>query len=127
MDAIKEKFLNLYIESLSDEEQMAEFGIAREDFVANELKSIKKMRFKAMAQINKAKAETMKTSFIERLISTCTQSISLQELLVQRYPTVQFRNLDKLSEADLKQLSEDMELINLIEEIEDEQSSGKSS
>jgi hypothetical protein len=46
---------------------------------------------------------------------------------MQRYPAVNFRNLEKLSEADLKQLSEDMELINLIEEVEDaEQSTGKS-
>ena len=54
MDEIKDKFLDLYIESLSDEEQKAEFGIAREDFVANELKAIKQMRFKALAQLNKA-------------------------------------------------------------------------
>lgn len=125
MDAIKEKFLNLYIDSLSDDEQKAEFGITREDFVANELKAIKQMRFKALAQINKAKAESMFAKFKKQLTAAFNQSISLQELLAQRYPAVQFRNLDKLSEADLKQLSEDMELINLIEEIEDEQGSRK--
>ena len=42
---------------------------------------------------------------------------------MQRYPAVNFRNLEKLSEADLKQLSEDMELINLIEEVEDAEQS----
>lgn len=126
MDAIKEKFLNLYVESLSDEEQRTEFGIARQDFVANELRAIKQMRFKALAQLNKAKAETMLVSIKDRLVAALGQSISLQEILVQRYPAVQFRNLDKLSEADLKQLSEDMELINLIEEIEDEQGAGES-
>lgn len=126
MDEIKDKFLDLYIESLSDEEQKAEFGIAREDFVANELKAIKQMRFKALAQLNKAKAETMLASLKDRLVAALGQSISLQELLVQRYPAVQFRNLENLSETDLKQLSEDMELINLIEEIENEQGSGKS-
>ena len=127
MDAIKEKFLNLYVESLSDEEQRTEFGIARQDFVANELRAIKQMRFKALAQLNRAKAETMFNSLKDPLVAALGQSISLQELIVQRYPAVQFRNLDKLSEADLKQLSEDMELINLIEEIEDaEQSAGES-
>ena len=126
MDAIKEKFLNLYVDSLSDEEQRAEFGISRQDFVAKELKAIKQMRFKALAQLNKAKAETMLVSLKDRLVTAIEQSFSLQELLVQRYPAVQFRNLDKLSEADLKQLSEDMELINLIEEIENEQGTGKS-
>ena len=34
MDAIKEKFVNMYIDSLSDEEQEKEFGIAKSDFVA---------------------------------------------------------------------------------------------
>lgn len=126
MDTIKEKFLDLYIESLSAEEQREEFGIAREDFVRDEMKAIKQMRFKALAQLNKAKAESMFASLKERLTAAFNQSISLQELLAQRYPAVQFRNLDKLSEADLKQLSEDMELINLIEEMEDEQGSGKS-
>ncbi len=126
MDEIKEKFLNIYVDSLNEEEQRAEFGITRKDFVKNELKAIKQMRFKALAMLNKAKGETMLASLKDRLEAAMGQSISLQELLVQRYPAVQFRNLDKLSEADLKQLSEDMELINLIEEIEDEQSSGKS-
>lgn len=127
MDAIKEKYLNLYVDSLSDEEQKSEFGIAREDFIKNELKAIKQIRFKALAQLNKAKADTILASLKERLVAAIGQSISLQELLVQRYPAVQFRNLDKLSEADIKQLSEDMELINLIEEVEDaEQSTGES-
>ena len=126
MDAIKEKFLNLYVDSLSDEEQRAEFGITRQDFVVNELKTIKQIRFKALAQLNKAKAETMLSNLKDQLVAAIGQSVSLQELLVQRYPAVQFRNLDKLSEADLKQLSEDMELINMIEEIEDEQGPGKS-
>lgn len=126
MDAIKEKFLNLYVDSLSNEEQKNEFGIAREDFVTNELKAIKQIRFKALAQLNKAKTKTMLTSLKDRLVAAIGQSISLQELLVKRYPAVQFRNLDKLSEADIKQLSEDMELISLIEEVEYEQGSGRS-
>ena len=126
MDAIKEKFLNLYVDSLSNEEQKNEFGIAREDFVTYELKAIKQIRFKALAQLNKAKTKTMLTSLKDRLVAAIGQSISLQELLVKRYPAVQFRNLDKLSEADIKQLSEDMELIKLIEEIENEQGSGRS-
>ena len=43
MDAIKEKFVNMYIDSLSDEEQEKEFGIAKNDFVAQELKYIKQL------------------------------------------------------------------------------------
>jgi hypothetical protein len=62
-----------------------------------------------------------------RIVSACSQSLSFQELLLQRYPAVNFRNLDKLSDADLKQLSEDMELINLIEEIEDAEQSTEES
>lgn len=126
MDAIKEKFVNFYIDSLTDEEQEKEFGIAKKELVAKELKFIKQMRFKAKAQLGKLKSEELLVNLKDRLISACSQSVSLKELIVQRYPAVQFRNLEKLSEADLKQLSEDMELINLIEEIEDEQSSGKS-
>jgi hypothetical protein len=40
---------------------------------------------------------------------------------------VNFRKLETLSEADLKQLSEDMELINLIEEVEDAEQSTRES
>ena len=127
MDAIKEKFLNMYIDSLSNEEQEKEFGIAKKDFVAKELKFIKQMRFKAKAQLGKMKAEAAITILRDRIIAACNQSMSFRQLLLQRYPAVQFRNLDTLSEADLKQLSEDMELINLIEEIEDaEQGAGES-
>jgi hypothetical protein len=67
------------------------------------------------------------TNLRDRIVAACNQSLSLQEVLMQRYPAVNFRNLEKLSEADLKQLSEDMELINLIEEVEHaDQSTGKS-
>ena len=126
MDAIKEKFVNMYIDSLSDEEQEKEFGIAKNDFVAQELNYIKQMRFKAKAQLGRMKAETAITNLKDRIVTACSQSLSLQELLMQRYPAVNFRNLEKLSESDLKQLSEDMELINLIEEVEDaEQGTGK--
>ncbi len=127
MDSIKEKFVNLYIDSLTDEEQEKEFGISKKDFVANELKFIKQMRFKAKAQLGRMKTEAAITNLRERIVAACSQSLSLQELLLQRYPSVNFRNLEKLSEADLKQLSEDMELINLIEEVEDvEQCTGES-
>lgn len=126
MDGIKEKFVNLYIDSLTDEEQEKEFGIAKKEFVANELKFIKQMRFKAKAQLGRMKTESAITNLRDRIVAACSQSMSLQELLLQRYPAVNFRNLEKLSEADLKQLSEDMELINLIEEAEDdEQGTGK--
>ena len=57
MDGIKEKFVNLYIDSLTDEEQRKEFGIAKDEFVAIEMKFIKQMRFKAKAQLGKMKAE----------------------------------------------------------------------
>ena len=127
MDAIKEKFVNMYIDSLSDEEQEKEFGIAKSDFVAQELKYIKQMRFKAKVQLGKQKTQAYVTNLRDRIVAACSQSMSLQELLLQRYPAVNFRKLETLSEADLKQLSEDMELINLIEEVEDaEQSTGES-
>ena len=117
----------MYIDSLSDEEQEKEFGIAKKDFIAQELKYIKQMRFKAKAQLGKMKAEAAIAIIKDRIVDACNQSLSLQKLLSQRYPAVNFRNLDKLSDADLKQLSEDMEIINLIEEIEDaEQGTGKS-
>ena len=117
----------MYIDSLSDEEQEKECGIAKKDFVARELKFIKQMRFRAKAQLGKMKAEAAITSLRDRIIAACNQSMSFHQLLLQRYPAVQFRNLDTLSEVDLKQLSEDMELINLIEEIEDaEQGAGES-
>ena len=127
MDTIREKFVNMYIDSLSDEEQEKEFGIAKKDFIAQELKYIKQMRFKAKAQLGKMKAEAAIAIIKDRIVDACNQSLSLQKLLSQRYPAVNFRNLDKLSDADLKQLSEDMEIINLIEDIEDaEQGTGKS-
>lgn len=127
MDGIKEKFVNLYIDSLTDEEQKKEFGIAKEEFVAIEMKFIKQMRFKAKAQLGKMKAEAAIINLRDRLIAACNHSMSFQQLLLQRYPSVQFRNLDTLSESDLKQLSDDMELINLIEELEDaEQGAGES-
>ena len=84
------------------------------------------MRFKAKAQLGRLKTENVIMNLRDRIVAACAQSVSLQQLLLQRYPAVNFRNLDKLSESDLRQLSEDMELINLIEEIEDaEQSTGE--
>lgn len=67
------------------------------------------------------------TNLRDRIVAACSQSMSLQELLLQRYPAVNFRKLETLSEADLKQLSEDMELINLIEEVEDAEQSTRES
>ena len=127
MDTIKEKFVNMYIDSLSDEEQEKEFGIAKKNYMAQELKYIKQMRFKAKAKLGKMKTQAYMADLKNRIVSACSQSLSFQELLLQRYPAVNFRNLDKLSDADLKQLSEDMELINLIEEIEDAEQSTEES
>ena len=110
----------------TDEEQEKEFGVAKKDVVAKELKFIKQMRFKAKAQLGRMKVENALLNLGDRIAAACRQSVSLQQLLLQRYPAVNFRNLDTLSEPDLRQLSEDMELINLIEEIEDaEQSTGE--
>lgn len=124
MRLTKEEFFDLYIGSLSDSEQKSEFGISFSNLAANEMKAIKKLRFKALAQLGKEKAESAISMFKDRLIAN-SHSLQLQTLLAQRYPSFQFRNLDKLSDSDLKQLSEDMDLINLIEEAEDEQKSGK--
>ena len=83
--------------------------------MAKELKFIKQMRFKAKAQLGRLKTENAIMNLRDRIVAACAQSVSLQQLLLQRYPAVNFRNLDTLSESDLRQLSEDMELINLIE------------
>ena len=121
------KTCKVWVSFLCDEEQEKEFGIAKNDFVAQELKYIKQMRFKAKVQLGKQKTQAYVTNLRDRIVAACSQSMSLQELLLQRYPAVNFRKLETLSEADLKQLSEDMELINLIEEVEDaEQSTGES-
>ena len=118
--------MNLYIDSLTDEEQEKEFGIAKKDVVGKELKFIKQMRFKAKAQWGRMKTENAILNLRDRIVAACRQSVSLQQLLLQSYPAVNFRNLDTLSESDLRQLSEDMELINLVEETEDvERSTGE--
>ena len=75
MDRIKEKFVNLYIDSLTDEEQEKEFGIAKKDLVDKELKFIKQMRFTAKAHFGRLKIANALLQSGDRIVAAWRQPV----------------------------------------------------
>jgi hypothetical protein len=88
-------------------------------------KLVKLLRFKAQANLNKAtsqplleQAEQILANMIENYVGKPISE--LKNLLQTKGLQVQFRNIDKLDEASIRDMLRDIDLVQLIEKLEDE-------
>ncbi len=120
-----DNFFELSIEAFeSDNESVYNnLGVSKEDYLNDKLKMIKQLKLKSKVQINKAKNEKMLEMALQKvqnIVKSANDSIkeSLESLILTRSPQFQFRNIEKLDAADLKELLGDIDLIEIIEELE---------
>lgn len=88
-------------------------------------KLAKLLRFKAQASLNKVtsqplleRAERIMAELVENYVGKPISE--LKNLLQNKGLQVQFRNIDKLDEASIRDMLRDIDLLQLIEKLEDE-------
>ena len=118
-------FIELSIEAFeSDNESVYdELGVLKTDYLNNKLKIIKQMKLKSISQLNKAKNEKLieiALQKVQSIINSTNENIKerLEQLIHKRSPQFQFRNIEKLDTADLKELLSDLNVIEMIEDLE---------
>lgn len=120
-----DKFFELSIEAFeSDNETVyADLGISKDDYLSDKLKMIKRLKLKSIAQLNKAKNDSLLEIALRRvqnIIDSTNENVKerLEALILKRSPQFQFRNIEKLDKDDLKELLKDIDIIDIIEDLE---------
>jgi len=104
-------------------EFLLEEGLDPEKELEHGLKQIKKLQFLAKAKLNKAKDE----SLLEMAFAKLKQSISdnaqktgdiLKGFLQSKNPALQYRKLEKWTDEEIRDVLQDIDLVQLLEELE---------
>ena len=118
-----------YAEAVSSNSEVAtdfltEEGIDVGKYVAEGVKSIRKAEFLKKAQTNKEKDESLMEKALLLLKQKIDENLTksgevLIGLLRQNAPNVQFRSLDKLDDAEIREILTNVDLAKLMEELEE--------
>jgi deoxyhypusine synthase len=100
-----------------------ELHVSKEDYLNDKLKMIKRFKLKSKVIANKAKNEKLFNLAIQRIqdvIKSSDEKLKekIEQLIFQRSPLFQFRNIEKLDKEDLIELLGDLNIIEIIEELE---------
>lgn len=104
-------------------EFLLEEGLDPEKELEHGLKQIKKLQFLAKAKLNKAKDEGL----LEMAFAKLKQSISdnaqktgdiLRGFLQSKNPALQYRKLEKWTDEEIRDVLQDIDLVQLLEELE---------
>ena len=103
-----------------------EEGLDPENEIAAGLKFIRMMDFKAQAILNQQKDEKLYDLALAKIRNTVHSEFSktgkaLRELIKVRAPSFQFSNLENLSDEDLREILNNIDLIKLIEQLKIEE------
>jgi hypothetical protein len=120
-----DKFFELSNEAFeSDNESVYnDLGVSKDEYLGNKLRMIKRLKFKSKAQLNKGKNEYLleiALHKVQNIIESANETVKeeLEKLILTRSPQFQFRNIEKLEEEDLKELLNDLGVIDIIEDLE---------
>jgi hypothetical protein len=120
-----DKFFELSNEAFesNNESVYEDLGVSKEDYLNAKLKMIKRLKLKSQAQMNKAKNDNMleiALKKIKNIFDSGNMAVkhNLEKLIIARSPQFQFRNIEKLDESDLKELFNDLNVIDIIENLE---------
>lgn len=129
---IVDKFFELSKEAYEEtnESIYEELGVSKEDYLNEKLKMIKRNKLKAKVALNKAKNENMLNYALQKIryiIKSSDKKLkeNLEQLILQRSPQFQFRNIEKLDKNDLSELLGDLNIIEIIEELEKSNNANK--
>lgn len=119
-------FFRLSLESCEDENDFIyeDLGVSKEEFLNNKIKMINKLKLKSIAIINKENNENkfrIAIEKIKKILNSPSDKLKFEQLILNQSPTFQFRNLEKLDENDMKELLDDVNILNIIDQLEKEQ------
>jgi hypothetical protein len=104
-------------------ELLEQNGINHEDTVNSSLKSIKKYEFILKAKVAKERHDNLYERAMEKLKKLMIEAPErtnqlLSNLLQQRAPSFQFRNLDKWDAGQMNDVLNELDIIELIEKLD---------
>lgn len=116
MGNLLDKVNKMGAESVTPEEFKETWGVTQEAAVGGMMKFIRRQRFEAKAMEGKERCERVLARLKELIAQGTERAAQLTDLLTVRYPALQFRNLDELTEEQKEQIAEDVELLRLLDE-----------
>ena len=103
-------------ESVTPEEFKETWGVTQETEVSSMMKFIKRQRFEAKAIEGKERCMRVLAKLREVIAEQTERAAKVRDVLMARYPAMQFRNLDELTDEQVEQIAEDVEILELLEE-----------
>lgn len=117
---LKEKINKLNVDEMTTEELYALWGTTEQEQNAKMDQLVRRMNFKARAEMGRIRNERMKE--VRRMLREKSEAVAanLLGLLQTRYPAMCFRNLEQLTDEQIAQIVEDVDILEMLEK-EDEQ------
>ncbi|MBO5592113.1 MAG: hypothetical protein J5913_04035 [Prevotella sp.] len=109
-----DKINALRVESITPEEIKETLGVSQDEQVEKMMKTVRRLKFKAKAEQGRLKSE--RAAKLRRIISGRGEnSVRLRSRIQSRYPAMQFRNLEQLTDEQLAQIADDLEILEILE------------
>ena len=118
MGTLLDKVNKMGAESVTPEEFKETWGVMQETEVSSMMKFIKRQRFEAKAIEGKERCMRVLAKLRDIISEQTERAAMVRDVLFARYPAVQFRNLDELTDEQVEQIAEDLEILKLLEEEE---------
>lgn len=116
----KEKINKLNVDEMTTDELYALWGTTQQEQDEKVNQMVRRMNFKARVEIGRIRNNRMME--LKRLLKdTGTLGMRLRSTLQARYPAFCYRNFEQLSDEQIAQIAEDMEVLEILEQ-ENEQS-----
>ena len=116
MNNLLDKVNKMGAASVTPEEFEQTWGVTQEAEVSSMMKFIKRQQFEAKAVEGKERCLRVLAKLREILAQGTERAAMVRDLLTVRYPAMQFRNLDELTEEQKEQIAEDLEILELLDD-----------
>ena len=103
---------------VTPEEFKETWGVTQEAEVSSMMKFIKRQQFEAKAVEGKERCMRVLAKLRDMISEQTERAAMVRDVLFARYPAVQFRNLDELTDEQVELIAEDLEILKLLEEEE---------
>lgn len=110
----KDKIDRIDAASMTAEELYAEIGTTEDAYVSKTMKLLKQKMFQAKVATGRAKSSRIIERFKEVIVGTGMTSDNLRTYMTSYYPAVQFRNLDKMTDEQIMQIAQDIEILKML-------------
>ena len=118
MSNLLDKVNKIGAAGVTPEEFEKTWGVTQEAEVSSMMKFIKRQQFEAKAVEGKERCMRVLSKLRDIISEQTERAAMVRDVLFARYPAVQFRNLDKLTDEQVEQIAEDLEILKLLEEEE---------